>query len=103
MKILKAFLIISNIFLFDKNFVLCLNNKCSNEWIVKINDENKVDAIANLTGFSNKGQIQPFENIYKFTHLEINNSDSDCHSDITDILNKNTNVNLALFEIIFLI
>jgi hypothetical protein len=95
MKILKAILIISNILLFAKNFVLCLNNKCSNEWIVKINDEKKVDVTANLTGFLNKGQVQPFENIYKFTHSKINNSDSHCHSDITDILYKNTNVNLA--------
>ena len=43
--------------IFSNIFVLISNHKCTNEWIVKIEEVSKVDAIANATGFLNKGQV----------------------------------------------
>lgn len=72
------------------HFTLSLSDKCTNEWMVRIEDEIKVESIANLTGFLNIGKIKPFDNIYKFVHPQINNSK--CQRGLTKILNKNSDV-----------
>ena len=44
--------------LITNSFIVIQNHKCTNEWIVKIEDQTKVESIANATGFLNKGQVR---------------------------------------------
>lgn len=92
MKILKIISIC--ILILASNLNLSLNQSCKNEWMMKIrlDDEDKVDKIAYLSGFLNNGKVQPFENIYRFSHPEINNSANICRGDLTSILNNNSDV-----------
>ena len=90
MKLLKIISIC--ILILASTLNLSLNQSCKNEWIVKLEDEDKVDKIAYLSGFLNNGKVKPFENIYRFSHPEINTSAKICREDLTNILNNNSDV-----------
>ena len=82
--------------LFLNNLIFTINQKCTNEWIVKIENHENVEKIANLNGFSNDGRIKPFEDIYKFVLAGI----SECKNEITKILANNSDVIWAEQQVI---
>lgn len=82
-------------------FVLFVNSVCectneyTREWIVKISDPAKVDAIARLSGFINHGLVEPFDNIYMFTKHNIPHRSKRAAEEHTQTLNDHEHVEWA--------
>ena len=74
--------------LFLNNLIFTINHKCTNEWIVKIENQSNVEIIAKLNGFSNKGRVKPFEDVYKFVFP----GSSECKKEITRNLSNSSDV-----------